>query len=380
MKITTTVFLTLLLIGSGLTVAVNAETVTVRGEATIFNGDIPAAREEALIAAKRNAVEKVLGVNIKAESAVQDFMLADDAILTMTEGYVTSSKIISEKQENEYLVLEVECNVADRLPADKAAELMRNFSAVVGITTEIDGRVRNDDDRLSNKLVAELVKAGYDVRDATQLLALKGFQGQLLAASKHQDIRAARWIGQQLLSNIVIVGNARLEEKEQKTVSGFAGDVGVVVYDCWLDARAIETESGQIIAQVAPDFEGVQGSGKNQKEAVTDALTKAEKAFSADLMNQLALYAKRKTRTVTVEVMGIPSYEEYQRVKTYLNNIRFRESEVSDLGFDAGRKSTFSFMYGEKMNLIALKLDHLPYLTVVERTENRVLCRYFKAD
>ncbi|MBU1881397.1 hypothetical protein KKA08_05140, partial [bacterium] len=124
----------------------------------------------------------------------------------------------------------------------------------------------------------------------------------------------------------------------------------------------------------------IQGTGKNQKEAITDALTKAEKAFSADLMNQLAQYAGRKSRPVTIEIEGIPSYEEFQRVKTYLNNIRFRDSEVSDLGFDSGRKSTFSFTYSEKMNLIALKLEHLPYLTVVERTENRAVCRYFNAD
>ncbi|MBU1880409.1 flagellar assembly protein T N-terminal domain-containing protein, partial [bacterium] len=223
MKRAAALFLAILILASGLTLPTDAATVTVRGEATIFNGDLPAAREEALIAAKRNAVEQVLGVKIKAETAVQDFMLADDTILSMTEGYVKNSKILSEKQERDYLVLEVECEVVEQLSPETAAELMRNFSAVVGITTDINGSVRNDDDRLSNRLVAELVKAGYDVRDAAQLLALDGFQGQLLAAAKHQDVRAARWIGQQLLSNVVIVGHARLEEKERKTVSGFAG-------------------------------------------------------------------------------------------------------------------------------------------------------------
>ncbi len=32
------------------------------------------------------------------------------------------------------------------------------------------------------------------------------------------------------------------------------------------------------------------------------------------------------------------------------------------------------------MNLIALKLEHLPYLSVLERTENKVLCRYSQMD
>ena len=69
-------------------------TVTVRGEATIFGGDMPAAREEAMIDAQRNALEQVMGVHIKSETAIQDYMLADDTILTMIAGHVKESRII----------------------------------------------------------------------------------------------------------------------------------------------------------------------------------------------------------------------------------------------------------------------------------------------
>ncbi len=41
--------------------------------------------------------------------------------------------------------------------------------------------------------------------------------------------------------------------------------------------------------------------------------------------------------------------------------------------------STFRFNYSEKINLIALKLEHTPNLSVTERTENKVLCRYSSA-
>lgn len=354
-------------------------TVTTRGEATIFNGDIAAARDEALLDAQRNAVEQVLGVKIKAETAVQDFMLADDTILAMLAGYVKSSKILSEKQEKDYLVLEVESQVVKELSPEDAAKLMRNFSCVVGFTTEIDGQVKNDDNRLANRLSTELVKAGYDVRDATQLLALKGFRGRLLAAAKHQDVNAARWIGQQLLSNVVIVGNAKLTLRERKTVPGFAGGVQLFVYDCQLDARAVEAESGRIIAQYATPMEGIEGTGDTAKKAITDALSKTEKSFSKDLLTQLVQYAGQKSRPITIEVEGIPSYEEFQKVKDYLKNIRFRDSDVSDLGFEQGKTSTFRFNYSEKINLIALKLDHLPNLSVTERTENKVICRYSRA-
>lgn len=350
-------------------------TVTVRGEATVFEGDIPAAREEALVDAQRNAIEQVLGVKIEAETAVQDFMLADDTILSMISGYIKSSTILSEKQEKDFLVLEVECEVVKELSPEEAKKLMRNFSCVVGFTTEIDGN-KVEDNRLANKLSAELVQANFDVRDASQLLALEGLRGRFLAATQNQDLAAARWIGQKLLSNLVIVGHAKLKLKEKKEVSGFAGPVGVYVYDCWLEARAIEAESGQIIAQYASDIAGTQGTGSDAEKAITDALTRAEKAFSKDLIAQLNAYAGKKSRPITVLVDGIPSYEEFQKVKQFLTNIRFRDSDVSDLGFEEGKTSTFRFNYSEKINLVALKIDHLPNLSVTERTENKVVCRF----
>ncbi|MFH1862100.1 MAG: flagellar assembly protein T N-terminal domain-containing protein [bacterium] len=368
----------LLLVSAAMNVA-SAELVTVRGEATIFNGDIAAAREEALVDAQRNALEQVLGVKIKSETAVQDFMLADDTILTMISGYVKSSKIVSEKQEQEFLVLEVECDVAAELTDEEAQKLMRNFSCVVGFTTEVDGE-RVDDERLTNKLSAELVKAGFDVRDAAQLLARDEIQQHFLAALERQDTEAARWIGRRLLSNVVIIGKTVLKQREKKEVMGFSGPVNVYVYDSWLDARAIEAESGQIIAQHAADLAGVPGTGDTPEKAMNDALTKAERAFSKDLLAQLTAYGGRKSRPITVEVEGIPTLEEFQRVKQFLTNVRFRDSEVLDLGFEAEQTSTFRFNYSEKINLVALKLEHLPNLSVTERTENQVICRYSSVE
>ncbi len=45
--------------------------------------------------------------------------------------------------------------------------------------------------------------------------------------------------------------------------------------------------------------------------------------------------------------------------------VRFRDSEVSDVGFEKGKTSTFRFNYSEKINLVALKIEHLPNLSVM---------------
>jgi hypothetical protein len=151
MKLTLTILFILISIAPSWAQTFPAGTVTARGEATIYGGDIAAAREEALVDAQRNALEQVLGVKIRSETAVQDFALADDAILSMVAGFVSNVKILSEKQEGENLSIEIQCDVARELSDEEAAPQVRNFACVLGLTVEIDGQ-KTDDDRFVNKL------------------------------------------------------------------------------------------------------------------------------------------------------------------------------------------------------------------------------------
>ncbi|MCX6640978.1 MAG: flagellar assembly protein T N-terminal domain-containing protein [bacterium] len=350
--------------------------ITARGEATVFNNDMPAAREEALVDAQRNAVEQVLGVQIKAQTAVQDFMMANDDVLSMVNGYVKSSKILSEKMEKEYLVLQVECEVSKEITPEAAAKVLRNYSCVVGFVNEFDGQVVSDQ-RMADLLISKLVKAKFDVRDASQLSAVSGMEADLTAAAQHQDMAAARKIGYALLSNLVIPGTVTLKAGDSKQVSGFAGPVTVYIYTCWVSVRALETSTGQIISQYAAPMEGIIGTGPTPEKASFDALSKAAaKAFGKDFFEQLAAYGKEKASEITIQVDGIPNVDEYMKVKNYLNNVRFRDSEVKDEGFQEGKTSTFSFNYSENIHLVALKLDHLPNLAVSETTKDKVTARY----
>jgi hypothetical protein len=350
--------------------------VTVSGEATVFNNDLPAAREEALVDAQRNAVEQVLGVQIRAQSAVQNFMLADDNVLSMVDGYVKSSKVLSEKMEKEYLVLQVEVEVTKEVTPESAAKLLRNFSCVVGFVNQIDGQVV-DDNRMTNALIAKLVKAKFDVRDASQVSSIGGMQSELVAAAQKSDLAAARNIGYKLLSNIVIPGMVSLKAGETRQVSGFSGPVTMYTAICQMDVHAIETSTGRIIAQYAAPMEGITGTGTTTDKAEADALNKAAtKAFGTDFFEQLAAYGKDKGIEVQVIVDGVPNVDTYMRVKSTLNNIRFRDSEVKEDGFQQGKSSTFSFKYAENIQLIALKLDHLPNLFVTETTKDKVMAKY----
>lgn len=51
--------------------------VDAEGEAVIVNNDVPSAKAEAIARAKWNAIEQAVGVEVKAQSVVQNMTLVD---------------------------------------------------------------------------------------------------------------------------------------------------------------------------------------------------------------------------------------------------------------------------------------------------------------
>jgi hypothetical protein len=94
------------------------------GEAAIVDGDIPSAKMEAVARAKWSAIEKVVGVTVKAGSFVQNMVLFDDAVKTEASGVVRSYDILSQKEDKGLYLVKVKACVE---PA-KAQKVVSNLS------------------------------------------------------------------------------------------------------------------------------------------------------------------------------------------------------------------------------------------------------------
>ncbi len=75
-----------------------AETVTAKGVAFFEPGREPIAREKALDEAKRAAVEQAVGTTVESRSAVENFRLVHDRVLSRASGYIKRMKILDEKK------------------------------------------------------------------------------------------------------------------------------------------------------------------------------------------------------------------------------------------------------------------------------------------
>ena len=99
----------------------NAEVVTVNGTGI--------SQDAAIQDAKRNAVERVVGTAIHAESAAQDLELIYDAINSRTQGYVKSCKVISSKNVDGSIEIVAQVDVS----SEPGSELMKDIEVVMSL-------------------------------------------------------------------------------------------------------------------------------------------------------------------------------------------------------------------------------------------------------
>src|SRR3989338_10107362 len=71
------------------------------GEAAILAGDIPSARLEAIARAKWDAMEKAVGVEIRAQTIVQDAAIIDDVVKKKVGGSVRDFKVKAEGKKGD---------------------------------------------------------------------------------------------------------------------------------------------------------------------------------------------------------------------------------------------------------------------------------------
>lgn len=87
-------------------------TITVWGEAAVYNGDIPQAKERALQEAFGAAITQVMGTFINAESYTRNFESIERNVFAKTKGYVKNYKILQSLNEADVQSMEVSVTVS----------------------------------------------------------------------------------------------------------------------------------------------------------------------------------------------------------------------------------------------------------------------------
>ena len=99
--------------------------VTAEGEAAVFSGNLGSAKKQALVNAQRAAVEQGVGLILDSKTVASNFEVIRDEVLTSSQGFVKSYKILSEGRsaDGSSFRVKIRAEVAQNLLEDRLSAL-----------------------------------------------------------------------------------------------------------------------------------------------------------------------------------------------------------------------------------------------------------------
>jgi hypothetical protein len=280
-------------------------------------------QSEALMNAKRDAVEKGIGMVLLSQTEIENFMLKRDQVITKTMGSVKSYDKLSETQTQDNLY-EIKIKaVLSRVSMheDLAAfhillETMDKPRVMVIVEEKNCGDVNPDNKSAENAIIAFL-KSPYDFElvDPSVVESIRGSQEKM--AKLRGDDAAAAAIGATYGAEVIIKGGAEATVAEGMTQN--LGGMKSVQADVAL--RAINCTSGRIIASgsghgakvhVSPTTAGVNAIKAASEKAVKSLLDAVIEDWNKQVNNGISL---------SVSVKGVTSFRDKNAVLQSLQAI-----------------------------------------------------------
>lgn len=201
-------------------------------------------KSDALLKAKRNAVEKGIGTVLISQTEVRNFELQKDIILTKTTGSVKKYNVLQEqKQQDDTFYLRIRAVVSlANIKADLAAlkillESMDKPRMMVVIREE-------NGNYAENAILDYLTEKEFELVDAALVAALMQKEDQLIQRAAEGDPVAAAKIGASNGAEYVIVGKIT----KSLVTSTFLSSSGMKSGQANITAKVVNCSNAKIIA------------------------------------------------------------------------------------------------------------------------------------
>ncbi len=267
---------------------------------------------KALEAAQRNAVEQASGVFIQSRSEMRNFELVKDEVLSRSQGFIKSFKVLKKGRDGDLYKVSIEAEVEKAAfikDIDASLEVLyrrigrpRIMVVIKEKTLDVEGFEKEgqvSQDIAEKEIRKILNKQGFtfiDARSAAGIsllaVALKGDE-----IVRSQVIEAARTTK----AEIIILGSAHLQSK------GAYGPMNIMQANISLDV--VQVDSGQVLASEIASGRGLEVS-KNTAAAI--ALQKAAREITPKMIQQVTYH-------------WIKSRQEGNRIELIVKNASFRD-------------------------------------------------------
>jgi hypothetical protein len=290
------------------------QTVVSEGVAIILNEDIAKARDEALKDARKKAVEEGIGVYIQAETLIKNLQLVEDRILSRAQGYIKNEKILLERQEGKLYRIKIQADVVlKEVEKDlQALGILQRRMKKPRVMIIVTAKARKDQGPLKSAettMIKEFLSKEFKVVDQAQVEKIRStdYLKQILKGNK----KTAKLIASKTGADILVITQGSIGRPMK--VEG-----GLISCRCFLDARVINADTGEIIVAETASGSGIDIAGKIASQKAQE---KTAKTLAAKLTNRIIYVWGKFTsglRPVQLQVENIKDYELLSKFENFL--------------------------------------------------------------
>lgn len=311
------------------------------GEAAILGNDVPSAKAEALARAKWNAIEEILGVEVRAQSVVQDMALVDDAVSKEIKGFVKNFKVLGEEKGIDTYRVKLNVCVEPSLAENAIGKIALNNSVAVFIparkprlvSENID--ISRDKKRYGFRAEDEFEESNVLSETLTGKLTEQGFTVIEVEPQEPSDvkeiedaIRTGRFLTvksliYKYLANTLILG------KVDYTISTKRGeDIGYGIsmpfhhVTVRLTYRIVtrDIDTGKMVVLHAGSSEA-KGIAPNLEDAALKGMKALAEKITPEIVDKLSGHIKGIAKMIDVKVIDIRDTNTNFEVKGIIENI-----------------------------------------------------------
>lgn len=367
----------LLLLAIGDMAFAQGKSVDAEGEAAIVNNDVPSARQEAVARAKWAAIEKAVGVQVKAQSFVQNFTLVEDVMKTEVTGAVKDYTIVAQDRKGDLYWVQIRARVEPTRAQQAVSALALNNSIAVFIPAKKPKAGGGEEEYeetnvLSETLIGKLRSQDYTVVDIAPTNAVDA--AEIEKAAKGGQTLTLRTLMYKFLSNLLIVGKIdyNISTKKGEDIGyGLSMPFNNVAVKLTYRLLAKNNQTGKTEVLDA-GFEQGKGLANSVEDAATEGLKDLAEKIAPKILEKVAKFMQGNTKKISVKVAGVKDLDTSMEVKSILQNI------VWVTGVDDKEMGEFIVSYPENTLYLANSIKQKGNFKIANFTPYSISLEYEK--
>ncbi len=284
----------LLIFTPGTVLAAQSTGAKISGDKSITTEGYGASKQEALLQAKRAAVEEGIGVVLSSQTEVENFMLKKDKVITQSYGSVRSYETIKEEQKGDTWYIKINAVVSlDSITADlmalKILLIAMDKPRTMVLIQEEGGH------NAESAIVDYFQGKGFELIDPAQAAALMAKDDPFIRRAIDGDPVAAAKLGAENGAEYVVVGSV----KKSVLANEVLKDSGMKSGQASLTVKVVNCSNGRIVAtksatgaavHIAEDIAQSQAAAKAASSLMDKKLFEAIISSFQDTVNNGANY------------------------------------------------------------------------------------------